>query len=167
MSNIIELSISKIYRNTPTTPEVRKSMYEELFMHNFLQKTRIVVIDLNKARILPDKILTVVDVESPGIVKNSDTCWLITETQSLIQRAVALGSNDLPVMSKSFGGFAITEYNMLLEYNSTQEDMDEGRVIHIEGSHMVDNLPESYMEHGDPKYLELLKGLSELSLRYL
>lgn len=165
MDNVIDFPWYRAYESTPLSYAEQKLRQKKLFCKNILEQTRQIIAELNIAKVKPDTLYRVVEEESPSVTRYTDHCWIITQDLITGLRAPKIGSNKPPTEFTSYEGLAITPNNMLFQYGALEDHFKKGMVMHVNGRHLFNEIPDEYIEMGATVSSELIRGLARLGLR--
>ena len=164
MENIIDFPWYRAYDSTRLNHAEQRLHQKRLFCDNFLRQSKLILFELSKAKFKPSTLIRIVEEESPSTTRYTDRCWIITQEMTTKRSALKIGSKEPPTEFTSFQGLAITADNTLLQYGALENHIKNNEVLHINGKHLFNEIPDEYIDIGSTASMELILGLAKLSL---
>lgn len=163
MENVIDFPWYKAYDLTPLSYFEQRQRQKKLFYQNFRLQSKQVLLELENAKVKPLTLVRVVDEETPSITRYTARCWIITQEKFTKPGATKIGSNKPPTEITSFKGLAITPDSTLFQYGATPENIKRNEVLHVNGLHLYNDIPDEYIDAGATASADLILGLVSLS----
>lgn len=160
MENVIEFPWYRNRSGSVLDYDERFATQKELFFENFIAQA-IHAIAVTKQK--PANILRVVDEEDIRNALSCYPCWPITKRAMVMHRPSPIGSDEPTIPYNSYRGLALTKRHLLFEYVALDENLLKDEVIHVAGRHLVDEIPDRYIQASVDTSAELILGLSKIS----